>query len=71
MHCKVPLDRESGRLADGKETMAGTILLSSDFTFHEGTVNANGIEVQSKTFPFMVSLDGVFSHRELERLFLH
>lgn len=36
--------------------MAETIPLSSDFTFLEGTINANGIEVQSKQLSFMVSL---------------
>ena len=51
-HVQVPLEKNSGKLEDGEDTVAVTIPLGSEFTMVEGTnangiefINANGIEV--------------------------
>eukprot|EP00904_Undaria_pinnatifida_P000569 jgi/Undpi1/10512/HiC_scaffold_29.g12962.m1 len=41
----IPLQKYSGKLEDGADTVGATIPLGSEFTMLDGTVNANGIEI--------------------------
>ena len=50
---QVPLDRDTGKLQDGEDTVPVTIPLGSEFTMVSGpnefgieVVNANGVEVR-------------------------
>ena len=42
---QVPLERSTGKLENGADTVGETIPLGSGFNFLEDTFNANGIEV--------------------------